>query len=553
MNGDALAKAVDKLFERYTAPGSPGCAVGVMKEGELLFKAGYGLANVEHRIPNTPSTVFNIGSEAKQFTAMAILLLAAEGKLALDDLIRQHLPESPAFGETITVRHLVHHTSGLRCSFPPLLMLGGWLEPDLVTNDDVYRLFLAQQALNFPPGEEFSYANMGYIVLARIVERASGQPFATFCRERIFQPLGMSSTCIQDSPGFIIPHRAQSYWLDDGKLFNAYLADSVCGPTNVYTSIEDLALWDENFTSGKVGGSGLIEQMQQPGRLNDGTELDYAFGLMVGHRHRGLDLVEHGGGHGGYVSALIRFPDVHFSVAVLFNLFHWQFRDDALKVADIFLDALGYGETPGYPEADAPGATGGASDDGPGVELEEAVLAAWAGLYFDAKRVALREFSFVDGELRLGDQSLRPLDGARFVLKESPNVQVDFAAASGDQPAEVQIISHMNAYRYQRVVRVNPPPAALADYEGQYHCPELNLYWKLVLAGDHLIVQRQRYRDTRLTAVFADAFKDDWSPVAEYPVTYFIQFQRDDDGAVTGFAVSDDRMRNLRFFRQTLA
>ncbi|UCG25769.1 MAG: beta-lactamase family protein, partial [Chloroflexota bacterium] len=363
MNVSALVKEVDKVFERYSSPGSAGCAVGVMKDGELIYKAGYGLANVEHNISNTPSTIYNIGSEAKQFTGMAILLLAAEGKLALDDTISEHLPESPAFGETITIRHLAYHTSGVRCSFPPLLMLGGWLEEDLTTNDDVFRLFLKQQELNFAPGEEFSYANMGYIILARIVERVTSQPFATFCRERIFEPLGMKDTHIHDKPWLIIPNRAQSYWLDDdGKVFNALLADGVCGPTNVYTSIEDLAFWDENFYSGKVGGAELIEQMQQPGRLNDGTELDYAFGLMVGHRHRGLNLVEHGGGQGGYVSALVRFLEVHLSVAMLCNLFNWQVRHDALQVADIFLDALGYGES------EAPERTAGEADR-PRIEL----------------------------------------------------------------------------------------------------------------------------------------------------------------------------------------
>jgi CubicO group peptidase (beta-lactamase class C family) len=546
MNVSALLEDVDKVFEKYSAPGSAGCAVGVMKDGELIYKAGYGLANVEHNISNTPSTVYNIGSEAKQFTGMAILLLAAEGKLAIDDAVREHLPESPAFGERITVRHLAYHTSGVRCSFPPLLMLGGWLEEDLTTNDDVFRLFLAQQELNFVPGEEFSYANMGYIILARIVERVAGQPLATFCWERIFEPLGMKDTVIQDNPWLIIPNRAQSYWLDDdGKAFNAPLADGVCGPTNVYTSIEDLALWDENFYSGKVGGADLIEQMQQPGRLNDGTELDYAFGVMVGHRHRGLKLVEHGGGHGGYVSALVRFPDMHLSVAVLCNLFNWRARHDALQVADIILDALGYRES-GVPKT-----TAGEADRS-GIEVEEGQLAVWAGLYLDAKRVALREFKFNDGKVQLGDLDLRPLSANRFVLEESPDVQVVFKAASDQRPAQVQIISSTTDYSYQRVEPADPTPAALAGYEGQYHCPELNVYWNLMLNGGRLIVRRQRYRDTELTAVFADGFRDDWSAVVNFPRSYFILFDRGADGAIIGFRVSDDRMRNLRFFRQSL-
>ena len=165
---------VDALFATYQKKGSPGCAVAVVKDGAVVFQKGYGLANVEHGVPNSPSTIFNIGSESKQFTAMAILLLAQQGKLKIDDDVRLYLPESPDFGVPITIRQLIHHTSGVRCSFPPLLMVGGWMEGDKTTKEDVYRLFLAQRELNFKPGDEHSYANMGYIVLANIVARVSG-------------------------------------------------------------------------------------------------------------------------------------------------------------------------------------------------------------------------------------------------------------------------------------------------------------------------------------------------------------------------------------------
>ena len=182
MSEKDIREKVNELFADYQEEGSPGCSVAIVKDGEIVFRKGYGLANLEHIVPNSPATLFNIGSESKQFTAMAILLLADAGKLALDDDIRLHLPEAPNFAEVITIRHLIHHTSGLRCSFPPLLMVGGWMEGDKTTKDDVYRLFLAQRELNFKPGDEYSYANMGYIVLANIVERVSRQSFADFCR-----------------------------------------------------------------------------------------------------------------------------------------------------------------------------------------------------------------------------------------------------------------------------------------------------------------------------------------------------------------------------------
>ena len=299
MNVRPTNDQVDSIFERYTKPGSPGCALAVMKEGKVVYQQGYGLADLEHDVPVLPSTVFNIGSMAKQFTAFAIALLEAEGKLSLDDDIHQHLPEMHGFGHTITLRHLVHHTSGLRCTFPELLALAEWRDTDATTTQDVYWLLRAQRELNFRPGDEFLYANSNYILLALICERVSAQSFAAFCQERIFGPLGMTRSCVNDSFVKLLPGRALGYYEDgQGKWLNAPLTDSVVGPTNVYTTVEDLIKWDENFYTGQVGGHAVIERMQQPGHLNDGTELDYAFGLTVGpaHRYRGWQVVEHGGG-----------------------------------------------------------------------------------------------------------------------------------------------------------------------------------------------------------------------------------------------------------------
>jgi CubicO group peptidase (beta-lactamase class C family) len=290
MNIKPTNDMVDSIFARYTTPGSPGCVVAVLKDGELVYQQGYGMANLEHNVPITPATVFNIGSMAKQFTAFAIALLEAEGRLSLDDDIRTHLPDMHDFGSTITIRHLIHHTSGLRCTFPQLLALAEWRDTDATTTQDVYWLLKKQRGLNFRPGDEYAYSNSNYILLALICEQVSGQSFAAFCQERIFNPLGMTSSVINDSFFKVIPNRALGYYNEGpDNWFYAPLTDSVVGPTNVYTTVQDLAKWDENFYTGKVGGPGVIQRMQQPGRLNDGTELDYAFGLIVGpeHRYRG--------------------------------------------------------------------------------------------------------------------------------------------------------------------------------------------------------------------------------------------------------------------------
>ena len=191
MTSEAVNDRIDHLFEQFTESGSPGCALGVMQKGELVYRQGYGLANLEYGVPITPSTIFHVASMSKQFTAMAVGMLASWGRLALDDDIRDYLPDVPDFGRPITIRHLLHHTSGLRSDLMLLIMAGYRLE-DLIANDDVMVLIARQRELNFQPGEKFSYCGSGYLLLALLVERVSGKSFAQFCQEQLFEPLGIS-------------------------------------------------------------------------------------------------------------------------------------------------------------------------------------------------------------------------------------------------------------------------------------------------------------------------------------------------------------------------
>jgi CubicO group peptidase (beta-lactamase class C family) len=547
MNVQPTHDKVDKLFERYTAPGSPGCALAVMQDGAILYKQGYGLANLEQEVPNLPTTVFNIGSMAKQFTACAIALLEDEGGLSLDDDLRRHLPEMHDFGQAITLRHLIHHTSGLRGSFPELLALAEWRDTDATTTQDVFWLLKAQRELNFRPGDEFLYVNSNYVLLALICERVSEQSLAAFCQERIFEPLGMTRSFINDSYFKLIPGRAPGYYEEEpGKWANAPLTDAVVGPTNVYTTVEDLARWDENFYSGAVGGPAVLERMHQPGRLNDGTELDYAFGLMVGptHEHRGWQVVEHGGGQGGYGSWMVRFPELHLSVVVLFNHFLWDMRDYAFKIADLFLEDR--------PERHAAAAQPATPLEAPTpVELSAEQLEGKAGTYFNAQRAALREITFAGGRLQFQGFDLVPLSGNRFFIEKEPDVQVEFRPAAEGTPAGVKTITSSGEYGYDRVATTPLGPDDLAGYAGRYYSPELDIYWTIAAGEDHLVARRRKYVDSKLTPLFTDAFSDDWGPLMGYPTTYLVRFERDAHGAVAGLRVSGTRVRNLQFVKQS--
>jgi CubicO group peptidase (beta-lactamase class C family) len=480
---------------------------------------------------------------AKQFTAFAVALLAEEGKLSLDDELRTHLPEMPDLGETITLRHLIHHTSGLRGSFPELLALAEWRDTDATTTDDVVRLLQAQRALNYRPGEEHMYVNSNYVLLARVCERASGQSFATFCRERIFAPLGMRRSVVNDSYFDLIPGRADSYYEDEGVWYNAPLTDSVVGPTNVYTTVEDLARWDENYCSGQVGGQAVVEMVHQPGRLNDGTELDYAFGLLVGpaHQHRGWQVVEHGGSQGGYSAWMVRFPELHLSVVVLFNHFMWDMREYALRVADLFLEDRATATEAADPTpAPAPDP----------IELGAEQLSTKAGTYFSAQRATVREITYADGQLQYQGLALVPLSDRRFCFEVEPETHVTFDLAADGSVAGMTTITASGEYSYDRVETATPTAEELAGYAGRYYSPELDLYWTIEGADDHLVAKRRKYVDSKLTPLFADAFSDDWTPLMGYPTTYLVVFERDAGQAIRGLRVSGTRVRNLQFFKE---
>jgi CubicO group peptidase (beta-lactamase class C family) len=544
MNTQPRNDKVDAIFERYTVPGSPGCALAVMKDGDIVYQRGYGLANLEHEVPILPSTVFNIGSMAKQFTAFAIALLEDEGKLALDDDFRKYLPEMPDLGPTITIRHLIHHTSGVRCTFPELLALAEWRDTDATTTQDVYNLLRAQRGVNFQLGEEYVYSNSNYILLARICEQVSGRPFATFCQERIFGPLGMTRSVVNDSFFKLIPGRALGYYDEaPGKWCNAPLTDAVVGPTNVYTTVQDLARWDENAYTGQVGGRAVMERMVQPGRLNDGTELEYAFGLMVGpaHRHRGWQVVEHGGGQGGYGSWMVRFPELHLSVVVLFNHFLWEMQDYAFKVADLFLEEKA---TPVRVEQVAP------KEVAAPVELSAEQLGKKAGIYFSARRAALRKVTFAEGTLQFQGLALVPLSENLFFFEVEPVTRVEFIPGENGAVAGMKTVASSGEYAYDRVEPFSPTLEELAQYAGRYYSPELDIYWKIQVRDDHLIVKRRKYVDSQLTPLFRDAFSDDWGPLMGYPTTYLVVFERDEHDAIIGLRVSGTRVRHLSFVRQ---
>jgi CubicO group peptidase (beta-lactamase class C family) len=334
---DPLTAHVDSVFSRYTA-GTPGCAVGVYRNGAIAFAKGYGLANLEYDVPITPTTPFIVGSVSKQFTAAAIALLVEDKRISLDDDVRKYVPELPDYGTRITIDHLVHHTSGLR-DWWELVGVAGLRYDDTYTVQDVLDMTARQRGLNFKPGDRYLYSNTGYILLGVIVQRVSGKSLREFAAERIFSPLQMTSSHFQDDHRETVRGRAYAYSpASNGRYpINVWNNDLV-GQGGVMTTITDLLKWDENFYTGVVGGQAFLARQLQRGKLNSDSLLTYAFGLEV-INYRGLPVVEHTGSTGGYRAVITRFPRQHTSVAVLCNVSNAAPSTLARRVADYVLSS----------------------------------------------------------------------------------------------------------------------------------------------------------------------------------------------------------------------
>lgn len=523
------AARVDELFLPWEKPESPGCAVGVMKDGKILYERGYGIADLDHDVKITPKTVFHVGSMSKQFTAAAILMLARDRKISLDDPIRKYVPEVPDFGVPVTLRELLHHTSGLRDQWE-LLALDGWrIGNDLVTDGDVLYLISRQQQLNFTPGSDFAYCNSGFTLPAQVVARVSGRSFREFTAINIFEPLGMSNTHFRDNHGETVKQIAYGYE-EQNHAFDLSVPNyDTVGATSLLTTVEDMARWDENFYTAKVGGP-IVEELQQTGKLNDGTPIHYASGLYV-YNYRGLKVVDHGGADAGYIADLMRFPAQHFSVATLCHLSSIDPTRVNQQIADIYLAKALRKDIPDPPPFH--------------VRLDQ--LSAKAGIYVD---------SAADGILRLNLRSdalwadsffgpsfkMQPIDETHFIVPETGS-EIEFPQHSDTRliwTNKREELGSDKPFQFDRVPSYAPARAQLREFVGLYRSPELDVPYPLRLEGDRLMFQQAKQSPTLMQPVTNDLFAVGATR---------IRFRRDARGRISGFLLSTVRLRNLWFER----
>ncbi|MTB51738.1 serine hydrolase [Lewinella sp. W8] len=529
---------IDELFAPWDSKASPGAAVAVVRDGEIIFQRGYGMANLEYDIPNTPATVFHIASVSKQFTVFAVLLLEEAGALSLDDDIRKHIPEVPDFGTTITLRHLATHTSGMRDQWN-LLAMAGWRLDDVITKEHVLGLVARQQDLNFAPGEEYLYCNTGFTLLAEVVARVSGKSFAEFTEERIFEPLGMSSTLFYDDHERIVKNRAYSYQKNGFGYKKSVLSYANVGATSLFTTVEDLSRWAMNFNDPKVGSAAIIEKMNTPAVLNNGETFGGALGQFVGE-YKGLKEISHGGADASYRTYFTRFPEHNAAVTVFSNAGEFNPNRIAHQVADILLADLLEEE---LTEEDA---TEMAETEEVKIEFGEGELEAFVGEY-ELQPGFIITITERDGNLYgqatgQGQFLLAPVSQTAFEVK-IVNAKLEFFPEEDGTVPLMKLHQNGQIMDCKRVEHFDKSSVTLADFTGTYHSEELATTYEFVVDEGQLIARHPRTGNIALTPEREDLFSGSaW---------YFgqVDFLRDEKGSVTGCKVSCGRVRDLKFRR----
>jgi len=511
--------SLDRVFSDWSSKDGPGCSAAASQDGRTVYEAGYGSANLEADVPITPASIFHAASVSKQFTAMAVMLLAHEGKLSLDADVHTYLPELPDYGQRITLRHLLTHTSGLRDQWDLLALARGRFEEDRITEADVLDIVTRQKALNFVPGTEYLYSNTGYTLAAVIVHRVSGKPLRQFADERIFKPLGMTRTHFHDDYTMLVKGRTSAYekekdgWHVGIPNFDTY------GATSLFTTVGDLLKWQENFRNPVVGDEAILKQMQTSAVLANGDTTGYGLGVQIG-RQDGMKLVGHSGADAGYRSYTGRYPEHAFAVAVLCNAAPTNPADLAAKVAGIYLKAFAK-PTP------APTAT---------AKLTKAELSRFAGLYVNPITGAPTWVALADTGLVVGRRTgpaLVPVAANRF---RTGSAEWEFAS-NGDLVQRFLGSPPRHPVTLVRREAVRPSASELAAYAGSYTSAELGATYLVSATDSGLTLRTRTNPPVTASPVYADTFSG----------PFLIEFTRDQGGRLTGALVSTGRIRKIRF------
>ena len=523
-DGDARARRVDSIFADFAKPGSPGAAVAVIRDGRVVLERGYGYASLEHEVPITAGTVFDVASVSKQFAGLAIAMLVDQGRIGLGDDVRKYIPElhdfGAAAGRRITIAHLLHHTSGIR-DWPATLSVAGWRFDDVISYDQILRFAYAQRTLNFSPGAEYTYSNTGYNLLAEVVKRVTGKSFRDWTDENLFRPLGMASSHFHDDHTMVVPGRAFSYRRADGAWRAVTDNLTALGSSSLFSSAADMAKWLINFDSARVGGRRAMELTRTRAPLNDGSPNQYAFGILHGE-WRGVPFLSHSGSWAGFVSFLAYIPEKRFGVVVLANAPNVPVQRAAIEISNIYLG----------PELAPVTAAAAVQSPGATVEVPIATLDRYVGTYRLGPgwyvRIRREGTALMTQATREAEFPLEPRSEREFWV-EAYNAPMTFARDS----VSGRVMLHYRNFRVPRHIGRDPVRGRpLAELAGEYVSEELGTSYEVLVSDSTVTLRHFRHGDVPLVR----AFGDDWSGAPFFLRS--IMFVRDARGRVTGFLVN---------------
>ncbi len=535
---DSIEIKIDTMISQMgLSSKTPGGVVGVIKNGKIVFVKAYGLANFDTKESNKTTTLFNLGSVSKQFTAAAIQILVNEKKLTLKDDIRKYLPDFPDYGYTITIENLVHHTCGIRSNDVLTLIAG--TQDSTETQDGIYSLIIKQKSLNFKPGDEFLYSNSGYVLLVKIIEKISGMKFSQFVEENIFLPAGMNQTAIYDNPSKIIMNSASGHtWGEDEKFKRTGKRNStVVGQSNIYTCVDDFLQWDNNFYKNKLGEWDFTREMTALTTLSNGDTCRYAFGLDISD-HNGLKTISHQGGTGDFTAQYVQIPSEKFAVVCLFNI-PVDVTGLTYKITDLFVK--------GIPKTVA------AEPNPVKIKVDSVVLQSYVGTYFDEKlwlqATITKETDHLVFKAPYQDKlEIFPSSDTSFFLTFA-DLKFIFSKDSKGETAKVTIIQDGQkfplAYLGSNVLPLKAEQ--LSRYSGEYYSEEINATYPVLFKENKLYVKFPQSLaqycnnnpEAELISEHADYFA---SPVSSF------QFTRNAQNEISGFILKDvGRVRNLVF------
>ena len=531
---DTHYQKIDSLFLNWNKPNHPGGTVGVMQNGRTIFSKAYGLASLEYLVPNSTSTIFNTASISKQFTAMGIVVLQEQGKLSVDDDIRKHLPELPDFGETITIRHMLHHTSGLR-SLHALLGLAGWRDDDARSNEDIYRFMLNQKDLNFKPGSEYLYCNTGYMLMVNIIEKITGEKFPKWMKESVFQPLGMINTYVEDNYSRVVLNNATSYYAgDDNKFDRAVEYWGYVGSGNMHSTTDDLLKWLENFNDPQSAWKSHFDILQTMDKFNNGRENTYAFGVGIGD-FNGFRSVGHGGSIGGFRANIITYPEKELSIAILTNFSSGSPSQKSNAIAEIILGVEGEDENISKGTIKT-------------IKISSKALRKYEGSYWNDASNYSRKIYLKNDTLRYlrSENSESPIvpigDGEFQMLGVSAILKIKFGIEENKSMMTLTI-DDGEPIVSQGYTPIDPSKEELALYSGKYYSPELETTYIISLDNDSLSWHHPRHGDFKMKVIKEDVLEAEWPLVIS-------KYKKDKDGNIIGILVSNGRVRNLWFEKQ---